>query len=490
VVNRSNGAAGGALGGLLLLFPVALPLAAAAVGPAILYGPLGLATAAALALACGALGAAAAEVGTASRPGDGLSSPSGRKAGSTGTPETAKRRARGPRRPALVMVAIPLLYLAWALQPPPPLPATSRTLPSPNGFGALRACLEGGDLASAPSGPEEVASLPTVELRPVVARSRPGLERLRRAIRLEYMRPPVVGLRGPALPYAELRRAAGALTAESRRLLLDGRAAAAADSALDQIEMGRKVAAGGGTLVEYLTGLRCESFGGAALEPCVERLSGAEADALGRRLDSILVRPTPVAEALRAEERMVLASLQSPWQRWQFIERATGRRTVLPIAPLYPWAWAYGSYARYIDRLIENAERPYPRRVKHPFPRPHDWISELYSPDQQASLRGAVRTEACLRLQRLTLALRAFRLRRRHLPAALDASALRIPPSMVLDPCTESPLRYRRLGAGYLLYSTGPDEDDDAGLPARGGSARRGVDLVAGRLYLPDEPGR
>jgi hypothetical protein len=370
VVERSNRSTGGALAGLLLLFPVALPAAALTLGPALLYGPLGAASAAALALACGAVGAAIAEAGTASRRRDPAPPTPGRWAGTTGDPEAAKRVWAAPGRPALAMVGVPLLYLAWALQPPPRLPPAPRSLPSPNGFDALQVCLHGGDLAIAPPVPEDVGRLSAVELRSAVAHSKAGLENLRRAIRLEYVRPPVDDLRSPTFPYSELRRAAGALTAESLRMLLEGRAAAAADSALDLIEMGRNVAAGGGTLVEYLTALRCESFGGAALEPCVGRLSRAEADAAGRRLDVILARPTPVAEAFRAEKRLVLGSLQSPWRRWHFIEQVTGRRTVLPVAPLYPWAWAYDSYARYMDRLTENAERPFPRRVKHPLPRP------------------------------------------------------------------------------------------------------------------------
>jgi len=73
------------------------------------------------------------------------------------------------------------------------------------------------------------------------------------------------------------------------------------------------------------------------------------------------------------------------------------------------------------------------------------------------------RTVAALDLSRLALLLRAHRARYGRYPdslADLDQPGGQVP----ADPHTQAPYRYRRDGDGFLVYSLGPDRDDDGGV--------------------------
>ena len=65
----------------------------------------------------------------------------------------------------------------------------------------------------------------------------------------------------------------------------------------------------------------------------------------------------------------------------------------------------------------------------------------------------------------IDLAIRAFQLDRGELPVTLDELTPQYLDRVPRDPFTERPLIYRREPNGkFLIYSAGPDQDDDGGL--------------------------
>ena len=73
---------------------------------------------------------------------------------------------------------------------------------------------------------------------------------------------------------------------------------------------------------------------------------------------------------------------------------------------------------------------------------------------------------ARLRLLIAHLALRRFSLATNHYPDSLDALVPRYLTSVPLDPFADRALTYKKLSAGYLLYSIGDDRIDDLGAPS------------------------
>jgi hypothetical protein len=70
-----------------------------------------------------------------------------------------------------------------------------------------------------------------------------------------------------------------------------------------------------------------------------------------------------------------------------------------------------------------------------------------------------------LRMLIVKLAIRAFELENDRLPETLDELVPKYMPEIPIDPFGGGPLKYRRTGVKYILYSCGPDEDDDGGQP-------------------------
>jgi hypothetical protein len=96
-----------------------------------------------------------------------------------------------------------------------------------------------------------------------------------------------------------------------------------------------------------------------------------------------------------------------------------------------------------------------------------------------------LRTRAHLRLLRAELALREYRERHAGYPPKLEGLVPQCLTAVPVDPFSGQPLRYRRQGEGYVLYSVGPDGKDDGGTPSssRSADATSKGDLVAGKLF-------
>jgi hypothetical protein len=75
------------------------------------------------------------------------------------------------------------------------------------------------------------------------------------------------------------------------------------------------------------------------------------------------------------------------------------------------------------------------------------------------------RRVAQLRMLMIKLAIHAYKLQQNRLPETLDELVPRYLPHIPIDPFGAGKLLYRLNGDEYLVYSRGPDEDDDGGQP-------------------------
>ncbi len=83
-------------------------------------------------------------------------------------------------------------------------------------------------------------------------------------------------------------------------------------------------------------------------------------------------------------------------------------------------------------------------------------FSEIYA-------RKAVATATQVRLARIAISVERFRAEHGQLPEALQDCTNAHNSQVPLDPFCDQPFRYKRLKAGYLIYSLGPDGGDDGG---------------------------
>jgi hypothetical protein len=67
------------------------------------------------------------------------------------------------------------------------------------------------------------------------------------------------------------------------------------------------------------------------------------------------------------------------------------------------------------------------------------------------------------------IALRLYRKEHGRYPENLSALVPRYLPSVPADPFDGKPLRYRREGTGFRLWSIGPDRKDDGGVEGKPG---------------------
>ena len=130
----------------------------------------------------------------------------------------------------------------------------------------------------------------------------------------------------------------------------------------------------------------------------------------------------------------------------------------------------------------ELAKPPGQRSFSSP---PGGWMLENLVVDARQLTSDWQLQTAELRLERIELARQEFRLR--HHREATSLTELGIAGHDILqDPYDGRPLRYRKVGARYLLYSIGPDGKDDGGkvVPLGDILAGKSGDLVADEVIL------
>jgi hypothetical protein len=364
-------------------------------------------------------------------------------------PQQASRRIlTGRLATVLVLLAIGAFptIIVWKLLHRLPVPHPA--LPQPNGYDDIVAA---GKITEAGSPILNTAVEPTstAQLAAEVAKYSHAYKQLR----LGMSRPcqvPVWPADGEpiniatSLPDIQAIRGAGrALMREAELARQQNRFADAARISIDIIRVGQ-ASTRGGILMHYLVGVAVEGIGEASLYPAIAGLNAGEC----RR----------TIAALQQAERD-----REPLEAIQYRERIVSENAL---------GW-FGHFMVLLEDIVgsrgftvQNARDSLLRRYQ--------------------TIDHLLMTEA---------ALRAYQLEHGTFPESLNELVPQLLDQVLTDPydAKDGPLRYRRQGAGYVLYSVGFDGKDNGGNPPtpKNESAwdeTTPADLRLDAFFAPDEP--
>jgi hypothetical protein len=172
-----------------------------------------------------------------------------------------------------------------------------------------------------------------------------------------------------------------------------------------------------------------------------------------------------------------LGSYQFGADRWGPDATASRMGTGLPLRPV--WRVAARDSVRALATCLDVAVKPWPARFvemqKLSEPPPGYMVSHFLGLQFPGSTVGACRlvTEnfargvAIVRATRLALAVERHRARTGQLPEALSALDVDTAEADYVDPFTGQPLLFRKDATGFVVYSVGPNLQDDGGKPTR-----------------------
>nr|WP_309689739.1 hypothetical protein [Armatimonas sp.] len=400
---------------------------------------------------------------------------------------TDKRFSRSERALVAVGILVPSLVLAGVainarLNDVPPLVLPEHTLPVPNAYDTLRVAkvqvvpLKDG-IELSPKDTKKVQ--PLAGRQALLAANTEAIAKIRQALSQEY-RQPVTYETSQLFPeYAEHRELARLLAFASKTHADSGNYSEAARCATDALALGMKIPRGG-ALIGALVGIACEAMGRKALLGVIENLDAATLKTTLERLDALEKERWPLAETFETERLWSQKSIrdmakQSPFETIKMLgmdnESGSDRWLALRLV-LTPKRQAVENNNVYFARLIAVLKQPY-RKGAADFSGASDPINQILLPGfYQAHFAEAKnRTEANLLCARLSLLLTGK------------------PDLRFTDPFgQDKPLKFKKDGEKYTLYSVGPDGDDDngrAGVPSQSFMAK----LERGRALSAEDEG-
>ncbi len=242
---------------------------------------------------------------------------------------------------------------------------------------------------------------------------------------IEYRHPPVRWvIRGGGAPggsrlYSTSRQRGRLLVHEAQLKAAHGDWNGAVQSHLDGVRLGVDIPHGA-PLLGALVGTSCEAIARHEMEKHVEHLSAEQIRATVRRMEELAAKRASFDDVVKEEKRLMQAA--TPQRTgWDKVAGLIADMTVL----------------RAIFNNTVNSSK---------------WIFR--------------RNETNHALLMVAFALRAFRAERGRYPQTLTELAPGYLKKAPADPfALDGPLRYKRVGENYLLYSIGPDGKDDGGKP-------------------------
>lgn len=292
----------------------------------------------------------------------------------------------------------------------------------------------------------------------LVEKNTPALKTLRQGLSLPYQPPPARSINDKFPFYQQQRDLARLLAAESHVKAAHGDWRGAVNSNLDSIELGIQVVHGS-PLIGCLVGLACQAIGHRPLWAAVGHLNAADARAACRRLQVIQNRQMPFGDTMQEEQWFGQAAYQ------EYLDSPNIKKY-----PTFLKSIALSDYTQYMDQAVANARQSYAAHLAEPVP-PRGLVSNVVFPlsviflpvFNDFHLREADnRTQNSLLT--VALALRAYRLEHGAYPATFSSLVPSYLPAIPSDPFALSgPLHYRRTKSGFVLYSVGPDGQDNGG---------------------------
>jgi hypothetical protein len=319
-----------------------------------------------------------------------------------------------------------------------------------------------------------------------------GFELFDQALRAEYGFPVEADTPSDGKVSSEfaLRWLARYVSVECQVLSAQGHHDKALQRALDVWQMGLSVAHGA-PLTAALNGMAIEAIARRALDGEIAHLNATQARAAARRLKKQLETRVPWSQVLQQEHDTMLlnmkrqmevvvweqkrnAQIEEAFARGETSFSSTGDPAPELHGPIVNWQVRRMSneFVRGMEPVIASANAPWSKRETT---LPNDLspqMSNLISVLDKGRFNFA-RAETFGQLMLARLALHAFRKERGVYPPTLDAL---VPTYLLQTPrdafADNHPLRYRREGSRYKLWSVGPDGRDDSARPAVNSNAR------------------
>lgn len=373
----------------------------------------------------------------------------------------------------------------------PNIPVPMPPMPNPNAYTiflqAARLVREPKQLdkAFAPASGRNAPSVTLAEKERLVNENEPAFRLVEQGLSVPYQAPPIRSF-SQLMPYlGEFRGLARALKLRGDVLSERGDWGGAMAGYLDAMELGESVPRGS-SIIGQLVGIACQAIGRKGAWQAVDHLSASDLRTATARMIALEQRHYSWSDSLQEEKWSGVAGLQEVFRRpgglgsllsnssgVQAENRNEGSRVMTAI--LVGKSTVVKHYMQYMDALIANAKLPYTAHPADP-PIPSDPINQILCPvfnvGRFKELEGVVLQNALLKT---TLALHLYRREHAAYPARLEDLTPRYLDSVPADPFARAgTLRYRRRGAGYLLYSIGPDGVDNGGRPVM--SPRQGRD--------------
>jgi len=389
---------------------------------------------------------------------------------------------------ALVVTAAGLGVWFQGRDPMPTLVVPTPAMPSPNAFDfySRASAAVVGDAIISPSTPH-APPVPTAAQVAVIQQNAGAIALLHQGFLYPLQEPPVRSFSTPLPQYWRFRDPARLLALAARVDTARGDWASAMVASLDAVQMGETLPRGG-SLIGMLVGTACENIGRHPAWGYIDHLTVAQARANARRLQAIRAGHVPFADTMQEEEWKGQAGLLEMMRRrdWPggfidtFQSQSNNTSSGRPLLSNTFAAWQAASairrtsrrvalynYTRYMDQMITNARQPYAAHPADPTP-PSDPVNRAV--EDSTTLRPArideTRADTQNALLLTLLALRAYRLEHGAYPIALSALVPGYLKAVPDDPFALSgTLRYRLAGAKFVLYSVGPDGNDDGGKP-------------------------
>ncbi len=117
----------------------------------------------------------------------------------------------------------------------------------------------------------------------------------------------------------------------------------------------------------------------------------------------------------------------------------------------------------YYAAAMRSAALPCAEALANGVPRPSDPIAAAVCDDYRTLVYGEHRLRAALLATRLCFAVRRYQETNRFAPRSLEAMVPSFLSAVPADPISGEPFRIRSEGERYLVYSVGPDGQDDGG---------------------------
>ncbi len=318
------------------------------------------------------------------------------------------------------------------------------------------------------------------EKQKLVAENQPAITSFYQGLNCQYLAPPARSF-GALFPHESKDRALARLLHLKANVDAEtGNWNAAMNDRLDIIQFGSDLARG--ATLGVTTGVACEEIGrgkqGGAVA-VINRVTASEARWSAQRLAQIQSNQVPVSQTVREEawctEAGFLELIRTRRGDWRDIrELSDSAGDFMFTLPNVERNMAfliesprtiYGELKRSLDADVQWAGMTWPEQRRAGYPKASSdpacqWLMPVFDETVYKGLDDL----ALNRLLECELALRAYYLDHGAYPSALSDLVPTDIPAVPLDPFSDNqPLKYRRVGAKYLLYSVGPDAVDNGG---------------------------